>query len=405
MLSLRIALRYLFSKKSHQAVNIISYVSMAGVALASAAMIIVLSVFNGFSDFTADSLSSVAADMVILPAEGKTIAQADDLAAELAAVPGIANATPVISEKAFAIAGDLQMPLTIKGVPSDDPLTSTLSESIIDGVAMVDMIDGTQATAIASVGVANGLRSVPSLESIVKIYEPRRLGRINPANPMNAFRADSVMIAGVFRSDREEFDADMLIVPIEVARNLLDYTDESTSIELRLSPGTTPATVKGIIADLYGDSFTVKDKIEQHEQAFRMIKIEKWVTLLMLTFILLIASFNILSTMSMLIVEKRSNMAIMTALGAPRRMIARTFATLGFLIAAIGGAIGLAVGTSLSLAQQFGGFIKLNANDMSSMAITSYPVHVSISDLLIVAAIIAVTGAATALITSATLRR
>lgn len=404
MLPLRIALRYLFSKKSHSAVNIISYVSMAGVAFASAAMVIVLSVFNGFSDFTEQKMSRLQPDLLIEPTHGKTIADADSLAAILSGIPGVISSSPVITEKAFATSGEYQTPLTIKGIPTDDVSISQIGTIIIDGAAIL-ISENDLTTAIASIGTANTLRSAPSMERTVRIYEPRRQGQINPSNPMGAFRADSVFIAGVYRTDQPEWDDDMLILPIGTARHLLDYTDEASSIELRLIPGADIREIKKTVENILGPQMTVKNSIEQQEHAFKMIRIEKWVTLLMLTFILLIASFNILSTMSMLIVEKQPNLAVFKAIGAADGMIRRIFSSLSFLISTIGGIAGIILGTLLSLAQQAGGFIKLHASDPNALAITAYPVRVNPADILIVAAIAAIIGLMTSSIIGMTLRR
>lgn len=404
MLPLRIALRYLFSKKSHSAVNIISYVSMAGVAFASAAMVIVLSVFNGFSDFTGQKMSRFQADLIIEPIQGKTIANADSIAGYISEMPDIASVSPVIIEKAFATIGERQTPLTIKGISTGGASTAYLIDLIIDGGVILEDSDRFT-TAIASVGLANTLRCIPSMERSVKIYEPKRQGRINPSNPMGAFRADSVFIAGVYRTDQTEWDDAMLIVPIETTRHLLDYQDEASAIEVRLRSGADLPAIKESIQGFVGGGMTVKDRIEQQEHAFKMIKIEKWVTLLMLTFILLIASFNILSTMSMLIVEKQPNMAVMKAIGADSGMVRRIFSSLSLLISMIGGIAGIILGTALSLAQQAGGFIKLSASDPGAMAITAYPVRVAPSDILIVIAIAIGIGLITSSVTHLTLRR
>lgn len=404
MLASKIALRYLFSKKSHSVVNIISYVSIAGVALAAAAMVIVLSVFNGFSDLVERKISSVEPDFTVEAAKGKVIADADSIATVLESIPGVIHASGIITEKAFAIAGERQMPVTIRGIDPQSPSVTALGPMIIDGSLFVDSA-GTFVTALASVGAANTLLTAPSAESLVRIYEPRRRGRINPAAPMNAFRADSVAIAGVYCIDQPDYDRDIIIIPLATARRLLDYTNEATMIEIHLDNRTDARVIGQKLSGILGDGFIVKDKIRQQEQSFRMIKIEKWVTLLMLTFILLIASFNILSTMSMLIVEKRANMSILKALGASAGMVRNIFSSLTFLIAAIGGAAGILIGLVLALLQQWGGFIKLNTSDPSALSVTSYPVRVNPADTIIVILIVAIIGLLTAAVIRLTLRR
>lgn len=405
MLAARIALRYLFSKKSHSAVNIISYVSIAGVALATAAMVIVLSVFNGFSEFAETKFSRFDPDLMIQPTKGKVIAGADSIAEAIKAAEGVGDASPIIEERAFATAAGRQMPVVVRGIAPDSPMHRALQRIIIDGQPMLSdaAADSAQAypltLALSSIGVANGLRTTPSYPNIVRLYEPKRTGRINPSNPMASVRADSMLIAGVYQVEQQEYDNDMIIVPLSTARRLLDYSGgEASMIEVSLAPGADAARVKASLAAMLPPGTAVKDRLQQQEEAFRMISIEKWVTLAMLIFIMVIASFNILSTMSMMIVEKQPNHSILLAMGAPRDMISGVYAWLSFQITAVGGFIGLIAGLSLSLAQQFGGLIKLNASDPSALSITVYPVRVEATDLLVVAAIVVAVGSAVSLL-------
>lgn len=398
MLAPRISLRYLFSKKSHSAVNIISYVSIAGVALATAAMVIVLSVFNGFSEFAETKFSRFDPDLMIQATKGKVISGADSMASALLAVEGVAAASPIIEELAFATAGERQMPVVMRGIAPESRMHTSLSRIMIDGQPLLsdasESDDSTTAFtyALSSVGVANGLRTTPSYPNIVRLYEPKRTGRINPSSPMTSFRADSMLISGVYQVEQQEYDTDMLIVPLSTARRLLDYTDEASMIEVSVACGNDVRRVKAAIAAILPADIAVKDRLEQQDEAFRMISIEKWVTLAMLIFIMVIASFNILSTMSMMIVEKQPNHSILLAMGAPLNMISRVYAWLSFQITAAGGILGLGLGLGLSLVQQFGGLIKLNAADPSAMSITVYPVRVEAVDILVVAAIVAAVG-------------
>lgn len=398
MLSFRIALRYLFSRKSWRAVNIISYISMGGVALATAAIVIVLSVFNGFRDFTERQLSPVTPDLVIEPAEGKTIAAADSLAETLSRRDEIVQAQSVIQEKALAVCGDRQIAVTLRGEQPDSlGMIASMRRFIIDGEAYVGDAYGLP-LGLFSVGVANSLSPMFSGDQWVRLYEPRRKGRINPSNPMAAFTADSVLPSGVFRIDSPDYDTDRLIVPLETARRLLDYDDEAGFIEIHTAPGVDLNRLKAELEQSLGPEFTVKTRQQLQQDAFRMINIEKWITLLMLTFILIIASFNILSTLSMIVAEKRDNMSILKALGASPDITGKIFSRLSFLISAIGGAVGILLGLALSLAQQWGGFIKLGASQPAAMAIDTYPVRVNLPDLALVVAIIIVVGALTAAI-------
>lgn len=380
MLSLRIALRYLLARKSHGAVNIISVVSLAAIAVASAAMVIVLSVFNGFSSLAESKLSSIDPDFMIEPAEGKCIAGVDSLVGVLSAVEGVALASPEISEQAFAVGGGSQMPVVVKGMCCDAVRLSGISGIIVDGSSAMD-----SASALVSVGVAMtlGMRPSVGVDSLT-IYEPRRAGRINPANPMAAFRSATVYPAGVYQVEQEEYDRNMVIVPFAVAASLVNYIDEASSVAVYLTPHARVGQVGAALRDICSaQGLVVKDRRQQQEQAFRMISIEKWITFLMLAFILVIASFNIISTLSMLIIEKEGNMAILSAMGATRRMISRIFVAQGWLIVIVGGLAGMALGALLVLCQQHFGFIRLNASDSSLMSIEVYPVVLKLADMAV----------------------
>lgn len=404
MLSLRIALRYLLSRKSHGAVNIISAVSMAGVAVAAAAMIIILSVFNGFSQLVERKTAGFNPPLLITPVSGKVIQDADSLARRLRAIPGVAVAAPIINEQAFAIAGDAQMPVNIRALPSEAIHASGLQQLLIDGE-----VDPEGAT--VSVGVAVNLNVRPLAEQRlfaeappqgqIHIYEPRRTGRINPANPMGAFRGDSLQVTGVYQVEQEEQDRDMLILPLSAARRLLDYTTEASAVAL-YSVEDSPSAISSIKTTaaslLEPASYQVLDRLGQEAEAYRMIAVEKWITFLMLLFILAVASFNIVSTLSLMVVEKEKNMDVLTAMGATSTFIRRIFASLGWLITIAGSAIGLLLGTLLTLGQQHFGWIKLSSTNPSLMAINYYPVRLDPADLLIVLLSVLITSLLIALL-------
>jgi len=396
MLALRVALRYLFSRKVHNAVNILSLVSVVGVAIATMAMVIVLSVFNGFSDLAAGKLSQMDPDLLVVPVHGKVIGNADSLAAVAATIPGVSIAAPVMTEQALAVTRDRQIPVTLQGMTVDAVRATNLAGIMLDGSAMVGYIDEPDMpvygcpACVLSVGVAveTGLRS--GMDQSIQLYVPRRLGRINTANPMNAFRGDTLVVAGVYRVEQAEYDTDMIIVPLEVARQLLDYTDgQGTAIQVFLSAGTASAgAIAGELHDILGEGFRVLDRHAQQQQAFNMIAVEKWVTLLMLAFILVITSFNIISAIYILKVEKQGNMGVLRAMGATDGMIQSIFAWQGRLITLAGGAIGHLLGAALTLAQQWCGFIRLQAGDASMLSVEAYPVRLEFTDMLIVALIV-----------------
>lgn len=399
LLPLRIASRYLRTRHSAAAINIISMVSLAGVAVATMAIVCVLSVFNGFSEIAERRLSTLDTDLSVAPAEGKVIIAADSLAEVIAAVDGVAAINPVVTEQGLAIMGERQMPVTLTGVtPAWARNAVSLDSMLIDAIDPI-LDQG----AVLSVGAAVRLEAHPAMYPALGLYVPVREGRINPSNPLSAFRADTLAIAGVFRSDQAEYDNDMVIMPLDRLRDMLDYFDgEASRLDITLDRGADIDDVADRIAAIDA-SLVVTDRHERHEAARRMIMIEKWVSFVMLAFILLIASFNVISTLSMMIIRKRESMSILSAMGATSGFRSSIFAWQGLLISLIGGIIGIILGSALTLAQQWGGFIKLGG-DHSRMTITTYPVALEPSDLLAVMDIILVVGLIVAAVAAAMAR-
>ena len=386
MLSLRIALRYLLSRKSHGAVNVISAVSMAGVAVTAAAMIVVLSVFNGFTQLVEKKTSSFNPPLLVVPAEGKTISDADSLAAALQTLPEVSVASPLIDEQAFAVAPTGQMPVHIRALAPAAMEASGLHRILVDGA-----LDTAGAT--ISVGVAMQLNLRPAgtafpegatCTSDFEIFEPVRTGRVNPANPSAAFSGDSLRVTGVYQVDR-----DMLVMPLSQARKLLMYTTEATGIAIYLTHGgATPsadalAEARSAVETRLPAGNLLLDRLQQESEAYRMIAVEKWITFLMLLFIMAVASFNIVSTLSLLVVEKRQNMGVMTAMGAPPRLISSIFANQGWLITIAGGLAGILLGSLLTLGQQHFGWVRLASDNPALMAVDTYPVALTLPDVLV----------------------
>lgn len=379
MLALRIALRYLLAPKSHNAVNVISVISMTGVAVAVAAIVVVLSVFNGFADLAAAHLSVIDPELKVVPRSGKVFAGADTLAAELMRdIPDLAVATPSLEERALLVARSGQMPVVFKGVDPDVyPLAVDFNSTILDGSPLFnDSIYGLVPMTI-SVGVAmeTGLR--PGQDAGAELYVPRRKGRINPANPAASYRSAAFAVAGVYRVEQPEYDTDRLLIPLDKARTLLEYGGgEASALELRLSPGSDVEKVRSDLEKRLGGDFEILSRLQQQEAAFRMIAIEKWMTFVMLAAILLIACFNIFSTLSLLVIEKRSDASTLRALGASRGQTSLIFSLEGALITLAGGLAGLLLGSLLTLGQQTWGWVKL-AGDPSLLTTSSYPVRLA----------------------------
>lgn len=392
LLAWKIALRYLFSKKSHGAVNVISAVSVAGVAIATAAIVVVLSVFNGFTDLASSHLSLLDPELLVRPVRGKVIANADSLAAVAEAGKDVAAACPTLQERALLVYDSKQMPVVVKGVAEGYTDVASLDTAVIDGAFVPRGLQLPGAT--IAVGVAMNTGARPGMMSVADIYVPRRVGRINPANPGAAFRSERAIVTGVFRVDQQEYDADRVLLPIEAMRSLLEYDGgEASAIELRLEPGSDPGRTRENLRSIFpADDFEILTRIEQQADAFRMIRVEKWITFLMLAFILVIAGFNIISTLSLLIIEKRGNMETMRAFGASERFVRRVFMVEGWLITTGGGIAGIILGSVLVLAQQWGGFIRLSG-DPNLLTVSAYPVRLSGGDVAVVLLLIMVVAA------------
>lgn len=318
----RMAWRYLRTPKSHSAVSAISIISVAGVAVATAAIICVLSVFNGFRGLLVEKLDILAPDVVVEPAAGKTFADADSVVGAISSLPGVKRAMASVTDNALAIIDGKEMPITLRGVYPEAYASYTAIDSIMAGGTPLASLS--TAEAAASAGVARQL-GIYEPGTQMFIFAPRREGRVNMANPMASFVTDSLEIADVFQAMQSDYDEKTVICDISAARRLFQYDTEATSVEVQAKPGTDPARLAQDIADALGDKAIVKDRFRQQDTNFRMVSVEKWITFLLLIFILVIASFNIISTLCMLIIEKQQSMTTLSALGMTRRDIGKTF--------------------------------------------------------------------------------
>lgn len=404
MLSLRIALRYLFARKSHNAVNIISIVAVAGVAVATMATICVLSVFNGFASLVSGRLSVIDPELKAVPVAGKVIEGADSLAGLLGALPDVGAAVATLDDQALAIAGDTQMPLTVKGVGEGYEQVAGIDSAIIDGSFALSDPYGYPAMAL-SIGAAVALGVHPDPFNPVAVYAPRRVGRISAANAMSAFVTDSILVAGVWQVEQTDYDASTAIIPLDRARRLFGYDRcEASAIEIALAPGVSVGEGCRSVASALGPGWNVLTRAEQQTASFRMIAVEKWITFVMLAFILIIASFNVVSTLSMLIIEKRANLITLRSLGATPGAIGSIFFWEGWLISMLGGVIGVILGVALCIIQQTFGLIRLHG-DPDSLSLSAYPVEVAPADIVAVTLLVAAVGAFVGLIAARLARR
>lgn len=402
MLPLRIAWRYLKSKKTHNAVNIISIVATLGVVVATAALVLVLSVFNGFRDMVEQRLSRLDPPIAITAATGKVIVNADSVMAAVSALEGVEAAFPTVDDQALAVFADYQMPVRLKGVPDIYHRYNALDDVVLSGSSRLE--DGVARYALVASGPAIRLHVQPQSLRMLRLFAPMRQGRVNLANPVDAFVEDSLFVGAVFQVQQAVVDDDLIIVPIDFARDLFDYPSEASVIEVHTRPGANVDALRDKIIAMLGDSYRVDDRLMQQAESFRLINIEKWVTFLLLAFILVIATFNVVSTLALLIVEKRESTATLRALGASTSLTRAIFACQAWLITGLGAVVGIIIGILLALGQQTFGWVKL-AGDPSRLIVDAYPVKVIPSDILIVLALAAAVALLTSVITSLIARR
>ena len=401
-LPLKIAWRYLVSKKGHQAVNIISIVAVCGVVVATAALICVLSVFNGFRGLIMGKLAMLDPQVAITATMGKTINNADSVIDAVSAIDGVERAVPVVEDQALAMYAQYQMPVRLKGVPDDYNTINDMDSVIVDG--MWKLRDQVSRYAVAGAGPAIRLCVRPEFLGMVRLYAPQRQGHVNIANPMGAFRQDSLFVSGIFQLQQNSYDADLIYVPLDMARQLFDYESEATQIEVKLATGADERHVMRDITQALGDGYQVKNRLMQQQEAYRLVNIEKWMAFLLLAFILVIATFNVISTLSLLIIEKDDSIATLRALGANDNQISRIFVLQGWLITLVGAFTGVVIGLILCLCQQQFGWLRLSG-DPANMIISAYPVEVQWMDVIITLALVAAVGLLTSMVTALIMRR
>lgn len=400
--TLKIAARYLVAKKTHSAVNIISIISMCGVVVTTAALVCVLSVFNGFASLIGSKLSMLDPQIAISATEGKVIEHADSLISVVRGIDGVKIAIPTVEDHCLALFGDYQMPVRVKGVPQGYDTLTNITPAILEGEFMLD--DSVSRYGVLSIGAALQLRARPGFIGQVRLFAPQRRGAVNIANPMGAFRADSVFVAAVYQIEQSDYDRDLIFIPLDMARFLFDYDREATTIEVTLKPGANEQQVMAAIGSQLGSGYEIKNRLMQQAASFRMVNIEKWVTFLLLGFIMVIATFNVISTLSLLIIEKDESIRTFRYLGATDKQISGIFVAEGWLISLTGAVLGVSLGLLLCWLQQEFGLIALQGNG-DNLIVRTYPVEIQLADVAIVFALVAAVGFLTSLVTSAIMRR
>lgn len=364
------AQRYLFSKKSHNTINVITLVSMCGVAIGTMALVCVLSVLNGFENLVSGSFVAFDPDLRIESTEGRTFDVEAETFGRIRRMRDVQTFSEVLSSNALLAYGGKQTPAEMRGVAANYAEAVGIRDLVIDGRFAID--EG----AVAGVGLSNALGL--GYGEPLDIYVPKRQGRVNLARPDNAFYRQTVFLSGVFASGQEKSDDAVLFVPLALAQELCDYAPNDVSaVEIRLKAGADADKAQREMRQLLGDGFTVQNRYEQQADFYHILQIEKWITFLILAFILLIATCNIIGSLSMLMINKRGDIALFYALGARGRKVRNLFLFEGWMIAVYGAVAGVALGVALCAAQQHFGIIKMGAG----YVVEQYPVDVRLGDV------------------------
>lgn len=385
-----IARRYLFSKKSHNAINVISCISVCGVALATLAMVCTLSVFNGFQDLVATFFTAFDPELKITPVSGKVFDGQDERIVSLKTLPEIMVFSESVEDNVMVQYHGRQAMVVLKGVEDNFDQLSPIDE-ILFGKGDLVLHDEVVDYAIPGIQLLSVLGTGVKFLDPLEIYAPKRGARINMANPASSFMNDNLFSSGLtFSVNQEKYDASYILTSIGFARHMFQYTTEVSAVNLRLHPQADISAVKKKIKEILGDDFRVQDRYEQQADTFRIMEIEKFISYLFLTFILLIACFNVIGSLSMLIIDKKNDVQTLRNLGANDNQIVRIFLFEGRMISFIGALSGVILGLLLCLVQQEFGIISLGT--AGSFVVDAYPVSVHFWDVVLIFVTVIVIG-------------
>ncbi|KAA6349224.1 Lipoprotein-releasing system transmembrane protein LolE [termite gut metagenome] len=387
-LSLYIAKRYLFSKKKHNAINIISGISVCGVSLATLALVSTLSVFNGFRDTVGDFLTAFDPELKITKREGKVFDAQDDKIRQLHSMPEIVVITETLEENAMVQYKDRQLMVTIKGV-EDNFEQLTAIDSILYGSGKFVLHDPIVEYGIPGIEVVSKLGAGIRFVDPLSVYVPKRNAGINISNPISSFDKDInrgyLYSSGtVFMVNQQKYDGQYILTSLNFVRRLLDYETEVSAIELKLILTTNVTSFKSKVTTVLGDDYIVKNRYEQQADVFRIMEIEKFISYLFLTIILTIACFNIIGSLSMLILDKKEDVFTLRNLGADSRLISRIFLFEGWMISFFGALFGIVLGLVLCFIQQKFGIISMGGGTGGGFIIDAYPVSVRVVDVVFI---------------------
>lgn len=378
-----IARRYLFSKKSTNAINVISGISVVGVAVATMALVVTLSVFNGFHDLVAGLFTNFDPQIKVLPVKGKTVAADDPVLTEIRRLPQVAVATETLEDQALVVYEGRQAMVKVKGVDENfDSLTHIREILVGNGeycLKVADLYYG-----IIGIRLADALGTGYSFKEPLKVYAPRREGQLDMMNPEDGFIEDELLSPGVlFSVQQAKYDKNYIITDIAFARRMFEQQGMLSSLELRMKPGSDFDAVKERMREIAGDKFRVLDRFEQQEDTFRIMKIEKFMAYIFLTFILIVACFNIISSLSMLMIDKKNDVVTLRNLGASDSQMTSIFMYEGRMISVFGAVLGIGLGLLLCWLQQQYGIVGLGSSS-GSFIVDAYPVSVHPEDIIVI---------------------
>ncbi|MBR5686718.1 MAG: ABC transporter permease [Prevotella sp.] len=378
-----IARRYLFSKKSTHAINVISGISVGGVAVATMALVVTLSVFNGFHDLVASFFTAFDPQIKVVPAMGKSAPADDPILTEIRSLPQIDVATECVEDMALAVYDGRQAMIRVKGVDDNfDELTHIKEILYGDGTFRLHAANLQYGT--PGIQLAYEMKLGAHWPGYLHVFAPKREGQLDMNNPDAAFVSDSLLSSGVvFSVKQTKYDHDYIITPVAFARNLFGQQGMITSLELRLKQGSSFDSVKDNIKKIAGDKYQVLDRDEQQAETFNIMKIEKLLAYIFLTFILMVACFNIIGSLSMLIIDKKDDVVTLRNLGASDKQISQIFLFEGRMIAVAGAITGIIIGLLLCWAQEAFGIVRLG-DSSGNFVVDAYPVSVHFWDIVII---------------------
>ncbi|WP_455062999.1 FtsX-like permease family protein [Prevotella sp.] len=378
-----IARRYLFSKKSTHAINVISLISVLGVAVATMALVVVLSGFNGFSDLVASFFTNFDPQLKIEATKGKAMPADDPLLVKVKHLPGVEVATECVQDQALAVYHDKQAMVTVKGVEDNfDSLTHI--SNILYGDGDFTLHVANLQYGVIGIRLAQDLGTGVTWQDYLQIYAPQREGQYDASNPTDAFVKDSLVSPGaLFQVKQSKYDQGYIITSIDFARRIFNRQGEITSLELRMKPGMDIDNAKEEIQAMLGDKYKVLDRYEQQADTFNIMRIEKLFAYVFLTFILMVACFNIIGSLSMLIIDKKNDVITLRNLGVTDGQIRRIFLFEGRMISAAGAVIGIVLGLILCWLQQTYGLVQLG-DQAGNFVVNAYPISVHPEDILLI---------------------